>query len=53
MSTTSNTVAIPADDPQRNLVVANPDNSNAPHLGVVGGTYTVLLSERILQVDSP
>jgi len=44
MSTTSNTVAIPADDPQRNLVVANPDNSNAQHLGVVGDTYTILLS---------
>ena len=41
---TSNTVAIPADDPQRNLVVANPDNSNAQHLGVVGDTYTILLS---------
>jgi hypothetical protein len=38
MSTTSNTVAIPADDPRRNLVVANPDNSNAQHLGVVGDT---------------
>jgi quercetin dioxygenase-like cupin family protein len=44
MSTTSNTVAIPADDRQRNLVVANPDNSNAQHLGVVGDTYTILLS---------
>jgi hypothetical protein len=38
MSTTSNTVAIPADDPRRNLVVASPDNSNAQHLGVVGDT---------------
>ncbi len=44
MSTTSNTAAIPADDPRRNLVVANPDNSNALHLGVVGDTYTILLS---------
>ena len=44
MSTISNTVAIPADDPRRNLVVANPDNSNALHLGVVGDTYTILLS---------
>ena len=44
MSTISNTVAIPADDPQRNLVAANPDNSNAQHLGVVGDTYTILLS---------
>ena len=44
MSTRSNTAAIPADDPRRNLVVANPDNSNAQHLGVVGDTYTILLS---------
>jgi hypothetical protein len=38
MSTTSNTVAIPADYPKRNLVVVSPDNSNAQHLGVVGDT---------------
>jgi quercetin dioxygenase-like cupin family protein len=44
MSTTSNTVAIPTDDPRRNLVVANAGNSNAQHLGVVGDTYTILLS---------
>ncbi|HEX3374232.1 MAG TPA: cupin domain-containing protein [Edaphobacter sp.] len=44
MSTTSSTVAIPADDPRRNLVVTNPDNSSADHLGVVGDTYTILLS---------
>jgi hypothetical protein len=44
MSTISNTVAIPADDPRRNLLVQNPDNSNVQHLGVVGDTYTTLLS---------
>src|SRR5260370_28380133 len=44
MSTTSNTAAIPADDPRRKLVVRNPDNSNGQHLGVVGDTYTILLS---------
>ena len=44
MSTIPNTEAIPADDPRRNLVVANADNSNAQHLGVVGDTYTILLS---------
>jgi len=44
MSTTSNTIAIPADDPRRNLVVRNPDDSNAQHLGIVGDTYTILLS---------
>src|SRR6266576_6543970 len=44
MSTISNKAAIQADDPRRNLVVANPDISNAQHLGVVGDTYTILLS---------
>jgi quercetin dioxygenase-like cupin family protein len=44
MSTISNTVAIPADDSRRNLVVANPDDNGAQHLGVVGDTYTILLS---------
>jgi quercetin dioxygenase-like cupin family protein len=44
LSTTSNSAAIPADDPRRNLVVANPDSSDALHLGVVGDTYTILLS---------
>jgi quercetin dioxygenase-like cupin family protein len=44
MSTTSNLAKIPADDLQRNLVVANLNNSNAQHLGVVGDTYTILLS---------
>jgi quercetin dioxygenase-like cupin family protein len=44
MSTTPNTVAIPSDDPRRNLVVANADDSNALHLGIVGDTYTILLS---------
>ena len=53
MSTISNTVAIPADDPRRNLVVANPDNSNAQHLGVVGDTYTSCCPEWIPQADSP
>ena len=44
MSTTSNAAAIPADDPRRNLVIANPDDSNAPHLAIAGDTYTILLS---------
>ena len=44
MSTIPSTVTIPADDPRRNLVVANADNSNVQHLGVVGDTYTILLS---------
>jgi quercetin dioxygenase-like cupin family protein len=44
MSAPSNAVTIPADDPRRKLVVANPDNSDALHLAVVGDTYTILLS---------
>ena len=44
MSTIPNAAAIPADDAQRNLIVANPDNSNAQHLGVAADTYTILLS---------
>src|ERR1700723_4685379 len=44
MSTTPNTVAIPSDDPRRNLGVANADDSNALHLGIVGDTCTILLS---------
>ena len=35
--------AIPPDDPRRELVAAQPD-SNLPHIGVVGDTYTILLS---------
>ncbi len=52
MSTRSNMVAIPADDPRRNLVVANADDGTAQHLGVVGDTYTILLSGMELQADS-
>lgn len=36
--------AIPADDLQRDLVVHNPDDKDALHLGIVGDNYTVLLS---------
>ncbi len=36
---------IPADNPRRNLSVANPDKDQTlRHLGIVGDTYTVLLS---------
>jgi quercetin dioxygenase-like cupin family protein len=36
---------IPADDPRRQLVVARPDaDEHLPHLGVVGDTYTILLT---------
>ena len=37
--------AIPPDDPQRRLAVARPDEDNAlTHLGIVGDTYTILLT---------
>jgi quercetin dioxygenase-like cupin family protein len=37
--------AIPADDPHRQLAIARPDEDQAlPHVGLVGDTYTILLS---------
>jgi quercetin dioxygenase-like cupin family protein len=37
--------AIPADDPSRRLTVARPDeDQNLPHLGLVGDTYTILVT---------
>lgn len=39
------TTSIPPDDPSRNLTVARPDQDQAlPHLGLVGDTYTILVS---------
>lgn len=35
---------IPPDDPERSLTIARPDDPNLPHVGLVGDTYTVLLS---------
>jgi quercetin dioxygenase-like cupin family protein len=35
---------LPDDDPRRQLAVARPDDPGLLHLGVVGDTYTVLLS---------
>src|SRR6202158_1084807 len=35
---------IPVDDPRRSLTVAQPDSQKAPHVGVVGDTYTILLT---------
>jgi len=40
----SQPAAIPADDPKRNLVLVRPDDPNLPHTGLVGDTYTVLLT---------
>src|SRR5687767_5628639 len=44
MITSQPGAALPPDDLQRELVKGNPDAENARHLGVVGDTYTVLLS---------
>jgi quercetin dioxygenase-like cupin family protein len=35
---------IPADDPQRKLTVANPDNAKMRHISIAGDTYTILVS---------
>jgi quercetin dioxygenase-like cupin family protein len=36
---------IPPDDPQRNLTIARPnEDPNLPHIGLVGDTYTILLT---------
>jgi quercetin dioxygenase-like cupin family protein len=36
--------AIPPDDPQRHLAIARPDDPALAHLGLVGDTYTILLT---------
>jgi quercetin dioxygenase-like cupin family protein len=36
--------SIPDDDPVRNLVIASADDPNAAHIGLVGDTYTTLLT---------
>jgi quercetin dioxygenase-like cupin family protein len=42
---TSPQSSVPADDPQRHLTVARPDTDEGlAHLGLVGDTYTILLS---------
>jgi mannose-6-phosphate isomerase-like protein (cupin superfamily) len=38
--------AIPADDLERQLHVVDADSADAPHVGVVGDTYTILVSGR-------
>ncbi len=36
---------IPPDDPKRNLTIARPNkDQNLPHIGLVGDTYTILLT---------
>ena len=42
---TSPPPSVPPDDPQRHLTVARPDaDESLPHLGLVGDTYTILVS---------
>jgi quercetin dioxygenase-like cupin family protein len=36
--------AIPADDPNRRLTVADPDGAGGRHVFVAGGTYTILVA---------
>ncbi len=36
--------AIPADDPNRSLTIADPDSSKVRHVAIVGGTYSILVS---------
>jgi hypothetical protein len=40
----NNSDTIPGDDPERELTVAQPDDSDLSHVFVVGDTYTILLS---------
>jgi mannose-6-phosphate isomerase-like protein (cupin superfamily) len=44
MNKTPTSNALPPDDRNRDLSVITPDDPNAPHIGIVGGTYTILLS---------
>jgi len=44
-ATTSSQTPIPPDDPHRHLTVARPnEDQSLPHLGLVGDTYTVLVT---------
>lgn len=41
---TDTPLPIPADDPGRSLVVADPEGPGMTHLAIAGGTYTILLT---------
>jgi|SRR5271166_3011723 len=43
-TTTRPGASIPPDDPARNLVLAQPEKQNVPHIGLVGDTYTILVA---------
>jgi len=42
--TSSSASAIPPDDLQRTLTVADPDSPQRPHISIAGDTYTILVS---------
>ena len=37
-------MSIPADDPKRSLTFSKSDSPDQPHIGLVGDTYTILIS---------
>jgi len=41
---TQETLSLPPDDLTRVLILASADDQNRPHIGLVGDTYTILLS---------
>jgi hypothetical protein len=43
-TTTEPGAAIPPDDANRKLMVANPEDPKMRHISVAGGTYTILVS---------
>jgi quercetin dioxygenase-like cupin family protein len=45
LTTSKSITPVPPDDPKRNLVIARPNtDQNLSHIGLVGDTYTILLS---------
>jgi quercetin dioxygenase-like cupin family protein len=43
-NTSQSASPIPPDDPYRSLTIARADDPNLPHIGLVGDTYTILIS---------
>jgi quercetin dioxygenase-like cupin family protein len=53
---TQPTISLPPDDPTRSLTLIRAEDKNVPHIGLVGDTYTILLSgkdtaERFCLID--
>ena len=44
ISTSTQPAAIPPDDANKKLTMANPDDPKMRHISVAGGTYTILVS---------